>query len=57
MIKKSKQVKISLPGYGNFAANLLARTWNESIELQNATNLYAAKSAARKWSKDLKFNA
>ena len=49
--------KARLPAPGNdiLAANLLARAWNEACDLQNATNLSAAKLAASKWARSLQF--
>ena len=53
----SSAVKVPVPGNGNAAANLLARTWNEAAQVQAATNLSAAKSAARMWAQSLQFNS
>ena len=53
----SSAVKVPVPGNGNVAANLLARTWNEAAQVQAATNLSAAKSAARMWAQSLQFNS
>ena len=50
---RSSKTDIPVPGHGTLAANLLARSWNESTDIQNATTLSAAKTAARKWSKSL----
>ena len=49
--------KARLPAPGNdlLAANLLARAWNEARDVQNATNLGAAKLAASKWARSLQF--
>ena len=53
---KSDMAKPPVPGYGTLAANLLARAWNQAPELQSATTLGAAKTAARKWAKSIQFN-
>ena len=53
---KNSLAKTPVPGCSTLAANLLAKTWNQSCELQNASNLCAAKSAARKWAQSLHFN-
>ena len=53
----SSAVKVPVPGNGNVAANLLARTWNEAAQVQTATNLSAAKSAAKMWARSLQFNS
>ena len=50
---KSRKTDIPVPGHGTLAAILLARSWNESTDIQNATTLSADKTAARKWSKSL----
>ena len=51
---KSVNAKIPAPGYGTLAANLLAKVWNESPDLQNSkTPAAVAKKAARKFSKSL----
>ena len=55
--ENSNHAKPPVPGYGILAANLLARTWNEATQLQNAPSLGAAKSAARKWARSLQFKA
>ena len=55
--KSSNQAKAPVPGCSILAVNLLARTWNESSELQSAKNLNAAKRAARKWASSLQLNA
>ena len=49
--------KAPVRGSGVLAANPLARAWNEAPLLQNAPNLGAAKSAARKWARSLQFKA
>ena len=49
----SCDAKLPAPGNDNLSANLLARAWNESTELQNAKTLGAAKKVAQKWSKSL----
>ena len=42
------------PWYNNtLAANLMARAWNSSPELQTVTTIGAAKSVARKWAQNL----
>ena len=53
---KSVKAKLPAPGYGTLAANLLARVWNESPDLQNSKTPAAAKKAARKFSKSLVIN-
>ena len=52
----SGKAKLPVPGYGNLAANLLARTWNQAPELQSAITLGAAKTAARKWAQTIQLN-
>ena len=52
----SGNAKLPVPGYGNLAANLLARTWNQAPELQSAITLRAAKTAARKWAQTIQLN-
>ena len=52
----SCSAKLPVPGCMTLAANLLARLWNESPEIQNAETLGAAKKAARKLSKSLLIN-
>jgi len=47
--KDIDKAKLPVPGYGTLAANLLARAWNEAPNLQNASTLGAAKSAAEAW--------
>jgi hypothetical protein len=42
-----------VPGNNTLAANLMARAWNSSTELQNVTTIGAAKSVARKWAQNL----
>ena len=42
-----------VPGNNTLAVNLMARAWNSATELQTATTLGAAKSAARKWACNL----
>ena len=49
-------VRTPVPGFSTLAANLLAKSWNKAYELQKASNLCAAKTAARKWAKSLQFN-
>ena len=53
---KSEKAKLPVPGYGTLAANLLARAWNQAPELQGASTLCAAKTAARKWAKSIQLN-
>ena len=48
--------KQPVPGYGNLAANLLARAYNEVPNFHNVTTLGAAKTAAKNWAKSLQFN-
>ena len=42
-----------VPGNNTLAANLMARAWNSSTELQTVTTIGAAKSVARKWAQNL----
>ena len=42
-----------VPGNNTLAANLMARAWNSSSELQTATTIGAARSVARKWAQNL----
>ena len=49
----SYNAKLPVPGCLTLAANLLARLWNESPDIQNAETLGAAKKAARNLSKSL----
>ena len=49
------KARISAPGNDILPANLLARAWNEALDLQKATNLGAAKLAASRWARSLKF--
>jgi len=42
-----------VPGNNTLAANLMARTWNSSSELQAVTTIGAARSVARKWAQNL----
>ena len=51
----SNKAKLPVPGFDTLAVNLMARAWNESPNLQNASTLGAAKSAAKMWSRSLKF--
>ena len=51
------RAKQPVPGYGILAANLLARAYNEVPDIQNATTIGAAKTAAKKWAKSLPFNS
>ena len=51
----SGDAKIPVPGSSNVAADLLARTWNEATELQNCSNLSAAKSASQKWARSIQY--
>ena len=50
---ESNNAKLPVPGHGTLAANLMARSWNEAPNVQSASSLGAAKSAARKWAKSL----
>ena len=45
--------KLPVPGCRILAANLMAKAWNETSLLQNASSLGAAKAAARKLAKSL----
>ena len=49
----SCSAKLPVPGCMSLAANLLARLWNKSPEIQNAETLGAAKRAAKKLSQSL----
>ena len=49
----SCNAKLPVPGCMTLAANLFARLWNESPDIQNAETLGAAKKAARNLSKSL----
>ena len=49
----SCKANLPVPGCRTLAANLLARLWNKSPEIQNAETLGAAKKAASKLSKSL----
>ena len=49
----SDKAKQPVPGCRNLAANLMARAWNETSQVQNASSLGAAKIAARKWAKSI----
>ena len=49
------KAKLPVPGCGTLAANLLARAWNDNLELRHATTLGAAKAAAKKWARSLQF--
>ena len=51
----SGKAKIPVPGKSNLAVNLLARSWNDSPELQTAATIGAAKTASRKWARTLQF--
>ena len=51
----SNNAKTPVPGYNTLAANLLARAWNEATDLQNASNLFTAKVASKKWARSLQF--
>ena len=42
-----------VPGNNTLAANLMARAWNSSSELQAVTTIGAARSVARKWAQNL----
>ena len=46
---------VPVPGHSTLAANLMARAWNQAPNLQTASSLGAAKSAAHKWAKSLPF--
>ena len=51
----SNNARLPAPGNDMLAANLLARTWNDAKEVQNAPNLGAAKLAASRWARSLNF--
>ena len=42
-----------VPGNKTLAANLMARAWNSSIELQTVTTIGAARTVAQKWARNL----
>ena len=42
-----------VPGNKTLAANLMARAWNSSTELQTVTTLGAARTVAQKWARNL----
>ena len=42
-----------VPGNNTLAANLMARAWNSSSELQTATTIGAARTVAQKWARNL----
>ena len=42
-----------VPGNNTLAANLMARAWNSSSELQTATTVGAARTIAQKWARNL----
>ena len=42
-----------VPGNNTLAANLMARAWNSSSELQTATTIPAARSVVQKWVRNL----
>ena len=48
-----KSILLAVPGCRTLAANLLARLWNKSDDIQKAETFGAAKKAARKLSKSL----
>ena len=52
---ESKNARLPVPGHSTLAANLMARAWNQAPNLQTASSLGAAKSAAHKWAKSLPF--
>ena len=41
-----------VPGTNTLAANLMARAWKSSSELQSATTIGAARSVAQKWAQN-----
>ena len=47
------KAELPVPGYRTLAANLLARIWNKSTDIQNAKTLGEAKKAPRKLSQSL----
>ena len=47
----SDMIKVPVPGYPSLPVNLMATAWNENPELQNASTLGSAKTAAKKWAK------
>ena len=51
--ENSCKAKLPVPGCRTLAANLLARLWNASPDIQSAVTFGAAKKAARKLSKSL----
>ena len=42
-----------VPGNNSLAANLMARAWNSSSELQTVTTIGSARSVARTWAQNL----
>ena len=50
---KSDVIKVPVPGYPSLPVNLMATAWNENPELQNASTLGLATTAAKKWAKSL----
>ena len=42
-----------VPGNNTLAANLMARAWNSSSELQAATTIGTARTVAQKWARNL----
>ena len=51
------KAKIPVPGYSTLAVNLMARAWNDAPNLQNASTLGAAKTAAKTWARSFKIKA
>ena len=49
----SNEIRPPVPGYPMLATNIMASVWNDIPELQSASTLAAAKTAASKWSKGL----
>ena len=47
------KARIPAPGNDILPVNLLARSWNDALDLQNAINLGAAKLVASRWTKSL----
>ena len=46
-------ISYPVPGNNTLVANLMARAWNSSSELQTVNTIGAARSVARKWAQNL----
>ena len=49
----SNEIHTPVPGYPTMAANVMARVWNSVPDLKEASSVYAAKTASRKWAKTI----